>query len=208
MKGGGTRMKLILASSSPRRSEILRQAGFSFDLVHANVDEVRLPREAAPHYVRRLALQKARRVAEHAARKGHPAIVIGADTVVVAGGKILGKPRDLASARRMLHRLSGRTHTVLTGLALIQIPGGAEKIQIEKTRVRFAKMSAKEIDDYLLTGEPYHKAGAYAIQGIGGRYITRVEGCYFNVVGLPLARLTASLRDLGWNAPPSQLPRG
>ncbi|HYL45492.1 MAG TPA: Maf family protein [Candidatus Limnocylindrales bacterium] len=200
-------MKLILASGSPRRAEILRHAGIAFEVFPGNVDESRLPRESAPHYVRRVALAKARRAAEHAARKGHPAIVIGADTVVVVGGKILGKPQDLASARRMLLLLSGRTHTVLTGLALVQIPGGVEKIHMEKTRVRFAKMSAKEIDGYLLTGEPYHKAGAYAIQGIGGRYVTRVEGCYFNVVGLPLARLCAMLRDFGWRAPASQIPR-
>lgn len=201
-------MKLILASGSPRRAEILRHAGFAFDVVPANVDESRLPRESAPHYVRRLALAKAQRAAEHAAPKGQPAIVIGADTVVVGGGKILGKPQDLASARRMLRLLSARTHSVLTGLALIKIPGGPEKIHVEKTRVRFAKMSAKEIDGYLLTGEPYHKAGAYAIQGIGGRYVTRVEGCYFNVVGLPLARLCAMLKDLGWHAPASQIPHG
>lgn len=201
-------MKLILASRSPRRAEILQHAGFAFDVVPANVDESRLPRESAPHYVRRLALSKAQHAAEHVARKGHHAIVIGADTVVVMGGKILGKPQDLASARRMLCLLSGRTHTVLTGLALVQLPGGAIKIHVEKTRVRFAKMSAKEIDGYLLTGEPYHKAGAYAIQGIGGRYVTRVEGCYFNVVGLPLARLHAMLVDFGWNPPVSQIPRG
>jgi septum formation protein len=201
-------MRLILASSSPRRAEILRNAGIAFEVFPANVEESRLPRESAPHYVRRLALEKARRAAEHAARKGHPAIIIGADTVVAVGGKILGKPQDLASARRMLRLLRGRRHTVLTGLALLQIPGGAEKTYVEKTRVRFAKMSAKEIDGYLLTGEPYHKAGAYAIQGIGGRYITRVEGCYFNVVGLPLARLCAMLKDFGWHAPASQIPRG
>lgn len=199
-------MKLILASSSPRRAEILRHAGFAFEVAPANVDESRLPRESAPHYVRRLALEKAQRAAEHAARKGHHAIVIGADTVVVIGGKILGKPQDLSSARRMLRLLSGRTHSVLTGLALIKIPGSAENIYVEKTRVRFAKMSAKEIDSYLLTGEPYHKAGAYAIQGIGGRYITRVEGCYFNVVGLPLARLFTLLRDFGWDVPPAKQP--
>ena len=191
-------MKLILASSSPRRAEILRHAGLAFDVFPANVDEARLPREFAPHLVRRLALAKARRAAEVAARKGHTAIVIGADTVVIAGGKILGKPGDLPTARRMLRLLSGRTHTVLTGLALIQVPGGVEKIVLEKTRVRFAKLSGKEIDAYLMTGEPYHKAGAYAIQGIAGRYVTRIEGCYFNVVGLPLARLWSLLREFGY----------
>lgn len=201
-------MKLVLASSSPRRAEILRHAGFVFEVAPANVDESRPTRESAPHYVQRVALAKARRVVEHLARKGRHAIVIGADTVVVVGGKILGKPQDHASARRMLRLLNGRTHTVLTGLALIKIPGGAEKVHVEKTCVRFAKMSANEIDGYLLSGEPYHKAGAYAIQDIAGRFITRVEGCYFNVVGLPLARLYALLCELGWDLPPSQVARG
>jgi septum formation protein len=196
-------MKLILASSSPRRMEILRTAGFTFDLSPANVDESRLTSESATHYVRRLALAKARRVAEASARKGRPAIVIGADTVVVAKGKILGKPQDFPSARRMLRLLSGRTHTVLTGLAVLRIPDGEERIAVEKTRVRFAKLSTKEIDWYLMTGEPYHKAGAYAIQGIAGRYVTRIEGCYFNVVGLPVARLWSLLRELGWERPAS-----
>lgn len=192
-------MKLILASSSPRRAEILRHAGLPFDVFPANVDESRLPRESAPHYVRRLALAKAHFTAEIAARKGRSAIVIGADTVVVAGGKILGKPGDLPTSRRMLRSLSGRTHTVLTGLAVLRVPGGVEKITVEKTRVRFAKLSEKEIDAYLLTGEPYHKAGAYAIQGIAGRFVTRIEGCYFNVVGLPIARLWSLLREFGYD---------
>jgi septum formation protein len=196
-------MKLILASSSPRRAEILRHAGLSFDIFPANVDESRLPSESALHLVRRLALAKANRAAEVAARKGRTAIIIGADTVVVAGGKILGKPGDLPTARRMLRMLGGRTHTVLTGLAVVRIPENEEKIVVEKTRVRFAKLSEKEIDAYLMTGEPYHKAGAYAIQGIAGRYVTRIEGCYFNVVGLPLARLWSLLREFGYNRPAS-----
>jgi septum formation protein len=192
-------MKLILASSSPRRAEILRHAGLYFDVFAANVDESRLPHESAPQFVRRLALAKANRAAEVAARKGRTAIIIGADTAVVAGGKILGKPGDLPTARRMLRMLSGRTHTVLTGLALVRVPGGAEKVVVEKTSVRFARLSEKEIDSYLMTGEPYHKAGAYAIQGIAGRYVTRIEGCYFNVVGLPLARLWSLLREFGYD---------
>lgn len=198
-------MKMILASSSPRRAEILRNSGFVFDVYPTNVDETRLPRESASPYVRRLALAKARRAAEHAARNRQPAIVIGADTVVVAKGKILGKPRDLTSARRMLHLLSGRTHQVLTGLAVLRIPDGAERLVVEKTRVHFAKLSETEIDWYLLTGEPNHKAGAYAIQGIAGRYVTRLEGCYFNVVGLPLARLWSLLKEFGWDKPASQV---
>jgi nucleoside triphosphate pyrophosphatase len=192
-------MKLILASSSPRRAEILRHAGLAFEVFPANVDETRLPRESAPHYVHRLALAKARCAAEHATRKGRHAIIIGADTVVVAKGRILGKPQDFPSARRMLRLLSGRTHSVLTGLAVLQIPGDAEETAVEKTRVRFMKLSKKEIDWYLMTGEPYHKAGAYAIQGIAGRYVTRIEGCYYNVMGLPIARLWGLLQEFGWN---------
>ena len=190
-------MKLILASSSPRRAEILRNAGIAFEVFPANVDESRLPHESAPRYVRRLALTKARRAGDNAARSGRHAVIIGADTVLVAKGRILGKPRDFRSARRMLHLLSGRTHTVLTGLAVLRIPDGAVKTAVERTRVRLAKLSRKEIDWYLMTGEPYHKAGAYAIQGIAGRYVTRIEGCYFNVVGLPLARLWSLLREFG-----------
>jgi septum formation protein len=192
-------MKLILASSSPRRAEILHNAGFAFDVYPPNVDEAHLPRESAEAYVQRLALSKARRAAEDGARKEQQAIVIGADTVVVVKGKILGKPRDLKSARRMLRLLSGRTHHVLTGLAVLRFPEGEERLHVEKTRVRFVRLSEKEIDRYLLTGEPYHKAGAYAIQGIGGRYVTHIEGCYFNVMGLPLARLWTLLGELGWN---------
>jgi len=192
-------MKIILASSSPRRVEILRHAGIAFEAMPSDVDESLLPRESAPHCVRRLALAKARHAAEILALKGRAAIIIGADTVVVAKGKILGKPGDFPAARRMLRLLSGRTHSVLTGLAVLRIPEGDEKVVVEKTSVRFAKLSEKEIDSYLMTGEPYHKAGAYAIQGIAGRFVTRIDGCYFNVVGLPLARLYRLLRELGWD---------
>jgi septum formation protein len=123
-------------------------------------------------------------------------IVIGADTVVLAGGKILGKPLDVKDARRMLRTLSGKTHRVLTGLSVLSLPDGAERHHVETTRVRFRKMSNAEIDDYIATGEPFGKAGAYAIQGIGGRYVTQIEGCYFNVVGLPLARLCKLLAQM------------
>jgi septum formation protein len=192
--------KLILASSSPRRAEILRRAGLPFDVRAANINESRHPHEAARSYVARLAAAKAHEAAEHAERKGLRATVIGADTAVVALGKILGKPVDVRDAKRMLRLLSGRTHTVLTGVCLIAVPGRAEAHHVESTRVTFAHLTDHEIDRYLLTGESFHKAGGYAIQGIAGRYVTHIEGCYFNVMGLPLARLWTLLRELGWEA--------
>lgn len=191
-------MKLILASSSPRRAEILRHAGFVFEVYPVNIDETRLPREKPRSYVRRLASEKADRAAAHARHKGRRAIVIGADTVVVAKEKILGKPTDVDSARQMLRLLSGKMHEVLTGVALVSVPDERKLTHVEKTRVTFAKLPEEEIDRYLLTGEPFHKAGGYGIQGVAGRYVTRIAGCYFNVVGLPLASLRTMLAALGW----------
>lgn len=182
-------MKLILASSSPRRAEILRNAGFAFDIQPAHVDETRFTGERAEDYVKRLADSKARFVAQYADRSGAPAIVIGADTVVVAEGQILGKPADAEDARRMLRLLSGRDHDVLTGLSFHSVPASSEVAQVESTRVSFLALSNEDIENYIRTGEPFDKAGAYGIQGIGGRFIWRIEGCYFNVMGLPLSRV-------------------
>lgn len=190
--------KLILASSSPRRAEILRNAGIRFEAHATHMDESRRPRESARSYVARLAAAKAHHAAEQARKKGIETIVVGADTAVVARGKILGKPSDVSDARRMLRLLSGRTHTVLTGVCAISTPNGLTASRVESTRVRFAKLSMREIDDYIATGEPFGKAGAYAIQGIAGRYTTRIEGCYFNVMGLPLSALWDMLLDLHW----------
>jgi septum formation protein len=192
------RTKLILASSSPRRAEILRHAGIPFEVRRPNVDETRLRGEDARKYVTRLAKMKACAVAEHFSKKNAEAIIMGADTVVVAGRKILGKPVDVESAREMLRLLSGKTHQVLTGVALIQLPSGRGMTAVEKTRVTFVRLSAAEIDKYLMSGEPFHKAGAYAIQGIAGRFVTKINGCYFNVVGLPLSRVWGMLREMGW----------
>jgi len=188
-------MKLILASSSPRRAEVLADAGFTFEVVAARVDESRRTGEQAEAYVRRLAEAKARAVAGGVSP---PAIVIAADTVVVMDGEVLGKPASAEDAGRMLRRLSGRTHQVLTGLAVLKIPGGAARVEIETTQVTFAPLTEAEIEAYVASGEPLDKAGAYAIQGRGGRLVARVEGCYFNVVGLPLARLYRILREMGW----------
>jgi nucleoside triphosphate pyrophosphatase len=189
-------MKLILASSSPRRAQILHDAGFTFSVISSAVDETPFPEETARDHVSRLAAAKAELVA---ARAVGPAIVIAADTVVALDERILGKPRSEADARQMLEMLSGRTHNVLTGVTMIRLPD-AERIEfVESTLVHFAALPEEEITRYLATEEPQDKAGAYGIQGRAGRYIPRIEGCYFNVVGLPLARVQAALNALGWS---------
>ena len=189
-------MKLILASASPRRAEILRAAGFQFTVMSSAVDETPYPSESPQDHVQRLAAAKAELVA---ARAVGPAIVIAADTVVTLEGKILGKPRSTEDARKMLEQLSGRTHSVLTGVMLIRLPDAESRSFLESTLVHFARLSEDDIMQYLSTDEPYDKAGSYAIQGRAGRYIPRIEGCYFNVVGLPLAHLTRTLAELGWS---------
>jgi len=189
--------KLILASTSPRRAEILRDAGIAFDICVPQIDEARLPHEAAAKMVARLAQAKARAAAESAGEKT-PAIIIGADTAVELDGEIFGKPRDAADAREMLSYLSGRTHYVVTGIHVLRVPDRGARSAVETTAVTFARLDQKEIDAYVASGEPFDKAGGYAIQGRAGRYIPRVEGCYFNVVGLPLARLYTLLGELGW----------
>jgi septum formation protein len=189
-------MKLILASASVRRAEILRSAGLPFSVLSSAVDETPMPGEVAPDLVRRLALAKAELVA---ARAVGPAIVIAADTVVTLEGEILGKPRTSEDARQMLEKLSGRTHSVVTGVTLIRLPDVERREFVETTQVHFASISKEEIVRYLASGEPFDKAGSYAIQGRAGRYIPRIDGCYFNVVGLPLARICKELADLGWS---------
>jgi septum formation protein len=189
-------MKLILASASPRRAEILREAGVPFAVMSSAVDETVYPGEAPINLVQRLADAKADLVA---ARAVGPVIVIAADTVVVLEGQVLGKPRSTDDARHMLERLSGRTHSVLTGVSLVRLPDAERRQFSENTLVHFTRLTEEDISDYLATEEPYDKAGAYAIQGRAGRYIPRIEGCYFNVVGLPLAHLLSTLRELGWS---------
>src|ERR1700694_6249534 len=188
-------MKLILASASPRRAEILRAAGMTFTVISSAVDETPIPGESPNDHVHRLACAKAELVA---ACSVGPAIVIGADTVVALDGQIIGKPRSTEDARRTLELLSGRPHSVVTGVMVIRLPDAERRGFVETTQVQFSAISPEEISRYLATGEPYDKAGAYAIQGRAGRYIPRVEGCYFNVVGLPLARLQHALTALGW----------
>jgi len=198
-------MKIVLASASPRRAEILRNAGIPFEARVTLLDESRLPDELPSDYVRRLALEKARAATNFATEAGD-CLFIGTDTAVVAGGELLGKPASEDDARRMLRLLSGTFHEVHTGLAIIRRPDETEQVVEEITRVWFSPLMEEEIDRYVATGEPFDKAGAYAIQGIAGRYITRIEGCYFNVVGLPLARLWGLLREFGWEDSPPVEP--
>ena len=191
-------MKLILASSSPRRAQILRDAGFDFTIQPANVDESLAPGEAVEAYVARIAQAKAHAVAGRALADGTPAIVIAADTVVLAGRQILPKPKDADDARRMLRLLNATTHEVLTGLFVIRAYDGISFAHLERTRVEFTRISDLDIDAYIQTKEPFDKAGAYGIQGIGGRFVRKVDGCYFNVMGLPLSRLWEILRQMRW----------
>ena len=173
--------QFVLASSSPRRAELLAAAGFAFEVDHADIDETPLAGEPADRYVMRLAEGKARAVAARFPDRA----VLGADTTVVVDGDILGKPADAAEAAAMLRRLQGRAHEVLTGVALVA-PAGA-LVELATTRVWFAPMTDEEIAAYVATGEPMDKAGAYGIQGWAARHVSRVEGSYSNVVGLPVA---------------------
>ena len=191
-------MKLILASSSPRRAEILRNAGIEFEVRPARIEESSVPDESPEAMVARLAEQKAVSVAREFGPVCETSLVLGADTVVVLDHLILGKPSDAEKARSMLRALSGRAHRVLTGICLVRIPDGTRRTAVDSTTVTFAPLTDQEIEDYVRRGEPFDKAGGYAIQGGAGRYITHIEGCYFNVVGLPLARLYALLGSSGW----------
>jgi septum formation protein len=191
-------MKLILASTSPRRAEILRNAGIDFEVFPSEIDESRSPREAPAVYVWRVAELKVRTAMSRlrAKRQKDFSAIVAADTVVAIDGDVLGKPRSADDARRMLRRLSGRWHDVFTGLAVLVRHSERTIVVVEKTRVEFGVLSESEIDEYIRTEEPFDKAGAYAIQGRAGKFIPRVEGCYFNVIGLPLSRLYAILREL------------
>jgi nucleoside triphosphate pyrophosphatase len=171
---------LVLASESPRRRELLTIAGFQFSVRSKPIEEVRIPGETPLQYARRLALEKA-----VAASPQPGEIVLGADTVVVVDDQILEKPADAAEARAMLRLLSGREHAVITGICLVH-DGGAVSDHAS-TQVRFAPLSEAEIEEYADSGEPMGKAGAYAIQGLASKFVERIDGCYFNVMGLPLS---------------------
>lgn len=184
-----TEIMLVLASRSPRRQEILRQAGIAFTVRAAEVDETPLAGEKPDEYVRRLAEAKALAAPRQAGET-----VLGADTTVVIDDEILGKPADDGDARRMLRLLAGRRHEVLTGICLSR-----DRHLVRDwaaTAVWFAPLSEPEIDGYVASGEPMDKAGAYAIQGLASKFVTRIEGCYFNVMGLPVALVYRRLQEL------------
>jgi len=179
---------LVLASASPRRSELLRNAGISFQVEPAHVPEVPLPQETPLAYAQRLAREKTLVVFAR-----HPnEVVLGADTVVVVDNHLLEKPANAEDAARMLRLLSGRLHQVITGVCVVA--RGFERTEAEITEVSFSPLSDEEIAGYVRTGEPMDKAGAYGIQGIASRWVKGIEGCYFNVVGLPVHRVYGLLR--------------
>ena len=185
---------LVLASASPRRQELLRTAGISFVAQPANIDETSLPEEGPQDCAQRLAREKALAVW----RTRPLDMVLGADTIVVVDEKILGKPTDAEDASRMLRLLSGHVHQVITGICLA-LPGQKEKVKtaVETTLVTMNAISEEEIREYVATGDPMDKAGAYGIQGLAARWIPRIEGDYSNVVGLPLALVYRVLREQG-----------
>ncbi len=183
---------LILASSSPRRQELLRAAGIAFEVHAAHINEDQLPGEPALEYALRLAQEKAQAVAQHYPQQ----YVLGADTIVVVDAEVLGKPRDAEDAVRMLRLLSGRGHQVTTAVSLIS-PGAHAQTRSCTTQVHFRKLAEDEIQQYVTGGEPMDKAGAYAIQGGASRWTDRMEGEFSNVVGLPLSLVTEMLRTNG-----------
>lgn len=187
--------KIILASASPRRADLLRTIGVEFEVAPSQVQERPHNDEAPPDYITRIARAKVIAVA----RKRESGLVIGADTIVVLDGNVLGKPRDEDDAEQMLRRLSGRWHAVMTGVALYDIATRREVADYDKTLVRFAQLTDKEIEWYSRSGEPLDKAGAYAIQGLGSLFIEEIAGNYFNVVGLPIPLVYRLSRRLGYS---------
>jgi septum formation protein len=184
-------MRLILASASARRFELLRAAGYDFDPVPVHVDETPRPHEGARAYVQRLASEKSRCAMEQLHGSSQDSIVLGADTAVVVDGDILGKPTSDGEAHRMIARLAGRTHEVLTGVSIRS--GQEEVVHVESSTVTFTPMTPAEVSWYVSTGEGRDKAGAYAVQGLASRFVQRIDGSYSNVVGLPVAPVYAIL---------------
>jgi septum formation protein len=186
-------VKFILASASPRRRELLASVGFDFDVIPSSVPELRDPGESPEEYVARLSREKAAAIAaKHADRW-----IIAADTTVLLGEELLEKPEDHADARRMLATIAGKTHIVYTGVTLRNTAAGYHDTRVAESEVRMLPLSEQEIAWYVATGEPLDKAGAYAVQGIGGMFIDSVHGSYTNVVGLPLALLYQMLKRAG-----------
>nr|WP_321365734.1 Maf family protein [uncultured Desulfuromusa sp.] len=187
--------QLILASASPRRRELLRQIGLEFQVVPSRAEEQILPNETPEEHVIRLSLDKATEVANRDHISGR--WFIGSDTIVLCDNRILGKPENEAHAATMLKQLSGRQHQVLSGYAVIDRQTGKQRAEAVSTRVWFRQLTDVEITGYIATGEPADKAGAYAIQGLGICFVSKIEGSYTNVVGLPLCKLTLAMKELG-----------
>jgi septum formation protein len=187
------RERIVLASGSPRRRELLHMIGLSFEVAVPSIDETLRPDADPSSFVMNLAMKKALSVAENFPS----ALLIGADTVVVLDGRVLGKPEDPGDAERMLRALSGRTHTVYTGVALLDAGSGLKSTAFEMSLVTMKELTDTEIRSYVRTGEPMDKAGSYGIQGVGGIFITNIKGCFFNVMGLPVGRLYDMLKEFG-----------
>ena len=196
-------MRLILASASPRRAELLRAAGYDFETVVVDIDERVRPAEAPEDYVRRLAMEKSARAVDHVGLAvSRSSITLAADTAVVVNGTVLGKPLQDDEVRRMLQLLSGREHRVLTGISLRS--GLSELGGVESTVVWFDPLSRADLDWYVASGEGRDKAGGYAIQGLASRFIPRIDGSYSNVVGLPVHRVGQLITDFN-DSPPGQV---
>lgn len=182
--------KIILASESPRRKQLLEQIGIDFEVVPSQINEDEIINCDPFKNVQYLALSKAQKIAD----KGHKGIIIGADTQVLIDSEIIGKPKDREDAKNILIKLSGRRHNVITGVAILDTESKTSETWVETTVVKFRELMIDEIEEYLDTEEYIGKAGAYGIQGRAAAFVERIEGCYFNVVGLPLAKLSAKLR--------------
>lgn len=187
--------EIVLASASPRRAELLKQIGIAFEVVPSDIDEKIDPDLDILEWVQNMSLDKAVSVARRLERD---ALVIGADTIVVKEG-ILGKPQNAAHAHEMLSRLQGSWHEVITGIAVVESSTLKSIKSYEKTKVKMRSLPEDRIKSYIETGEPFDKAGSYGIQGMGALLVEKIEGCYFNVVGLPLAKLSTMLEDFGFS---------
>lgn len=196
--------KIILASASPRRKELLEQLGYRFEVIPSQADEQEVPGETPEEHVERLSLDKAREVSTRDDIDSR--WIIGSDTIVLRDGVILGKPTDDEDAAGILASLSGRAHRVLSGYAILDRKTGESRSAAVATRVNFRTLTAAEIAGYIASGEPADKAGAYAIQGLGAFMVERIEGSYSNVVGLPLCELVLALEELGVPLPVKQKP--
>ena len=186
--------EILLASGSPRRRELFTEAGLNFEVVNVDVDET--PNEKEPEKVAQELSRRKAVAADREPASGRNKVIVAADTVVIHNGKVLGKPKDEADAVRMLTELSGAVHDVITGVTILT-PGREEVTFSQRTRVRFRPLSEEEIRDYVATGEPMDKAGAYGIQGLGGRLVEGIDGDFNNVVGFPIDRFLAIMKAIG-----------